>query len=113
MSREIEREIRDAVLRGLKMGDAVYVHPRANEGWTVPLLGTLTGWSTGWGPDMVDVRIGGVDFHVPRFDVISAEAYDEVARWQHLCDCGADLSEYADFNAKDMCVDCVDAVVTA
>jgi hypothetical protein len=82
MSREIEHEIRDMVLRGLKMGQDVYVHPRANEGWTEPLCGTITGWCTGWGPDMVDVRIGDHDFHVRRFDVISAEQYDAVQQWQ-------------------------------
>jgi hypothetical protein len=44
---------------------------------------------------------------------IEQEIRDAVLRGQNLCDCGADLSEYADFNAKDMCVDCVDAAMAA
>lgn len=113
MGKRIDHEIRDAVLRGLKMGQAVYVHPRASEGWTDPLYGTIVGWSTGWGPDMVEVKVGNATFEVRRVDVISAEVYEEVESWKHRCDCGADLTEYGDFNAKDMCVDCVDAAMAA
>ena len=83
MSREIEHEIRDAVLRGLKMNDAVRVHPNYGVEDQV-VRGNIVGWSTGWGPDMVDVRIGDHDFHVRRVDVISAEQYDAVEQWQSV-----------------------------
>lgn len=112
MSKRIDHEIRDMVLRGLKMGEAVRVHPNFGSEHQV-VRGTIAGWHTGWGPDMVDVEISeGEYWSVPRFAVISAEMYDEFRKWQHRCECGADLREYAEFNAKDMCVDCVDRVMT-
>jgi len=86
MSREIEHEIRDAVLRGLKMNDAVRVHPNYGVEDQV-VRGNIVGWSTGWGPDMVEVRIShDTVWSVPRFAVISAEMYDDVKQWEKHCE---------------------------
>ncbi len=45
------------------------------------------GWSTGWGPDMVEVRIShDTVWSVPRFAVISAEMYDDFKQWEKHCE---------------------------
>lgn len=85
-SRDMYNEVRDAVLRGLKMGDAVRVHPNFGSEHQV-LRGNIAGWSTGWGPDMVDVRISEDEvIEVPRFAVISVEAYDQYKQWEKYCE---------------------------
>lgn len=86
MSREIEREIRDAVLRGLQMGDAVRIHPNFGSEHQV-IRGNIVGWHTGWGPDMVEVEISeGEVWSVPRFAVIPVGVYDEFKQWEKHCE---------------------------
>ncbi len=85
MSKRIDHEIRDAVLKGLKMGQDVFVHPRAGQ-WLEPMAGRITGWAAcdPFGPDTVEVKIGDYHFDVRRQDLISAEQYDAVEQWQSV-----------------------------
>ena len=81
-SRDPFKELEAAVLRGLKINDAVRVHPNYGVEDQV-VQGNVVGWHTGWGPDMVDVRISeDTVWSVPRFSVISVEAYDQFKQWE-------------------------------
>ena len=79
MSREIEKELRDAVLQGLKMQQEVRVHPD----WLAHSpTGTVTGWSMGIYGHEVEVRVGeGEYIDVPREALISVEMYDAFHAW--------------------------------
>lgn len=81
MSKRIDHEIRDAVLQGLTMGQEVVVHPKARSQWVEPQRGRVTGWSTGWGPDTIEVEIAHAFFDVYRYDLIPVEVYDAFLAW--------------------------------
>lgn len=78
--------LREAVLRGLKMNEAVRVHPNYGSEHQV-VRGNIVGWSTGWGPDMVEVRISHDEvWDVPRFAVIPVDVYDQFKQWEKHCE---------------------------
>lgn len=80
MGKRIDHEIRDAVLRGLKMGQEVYVHPDWDPNVDQP-KGKITGWSVGIDGSEIEVLIAGEYIDVPRVALISVEVYDAFHAW--------------------------------